>query len=124
MVHYRHHPLCGREVRVVRRCPQISADSLLVVLPDGSPCGLPEWMLDPIACATLTDADQPLCAVVALQALRALIDAQPLASSLADPGDSLQKEDPCNASIAARDVGSAAPTELGPKPLVGPAARK
>jgi hypothetical protein len=81
-------------------------------------------MLDPVACAALTDAVQPLVAFAALRDLRALIDAQPVAPSLPVPADSLQKEGSCDASSAAGVTGSAAPTELGREPLVGSLARE
>src|SRR5258708_10978700 len=78
---YRYHPLFNREVQIVRRCPNVTPDGILIVLPDGSRWALPSWMLDSVACSSLTDDLEPHIALPALRALRQLIDAQPLPSS-------------------------------------------
>ena len=78
---YRYHPLFGSEVRVLRRFPKVSAGSVLVVLPDETHGAIPEWMLDPVACAGLTDEPSPRISLGALRELRALLDSQSLSSS-------------------------------------------
>ena len=51
---------------------------VVVVLPDGTRCGLPGWMLDAQHCTGLMDAHSPRIALAALLAIRRLIDAQDL----------------------------------------------
>src|SRR5262249_48029048 len=80
-IKYRHHPLFGRQVRIARRCPNDSPDSVVVLLPNGTSCTLPRWMLDPAACATLLDAPHPFIALDALISPRNLLDAPPLPSA-------------------------------------------
>ena len=53
----------------------------MIALPDGTPCVLPTWMLDPARCATMIDSDKPRIAVAAIRALRELLDEQPLFSA-------------------------------------------
>ncbi len=71
---YRYHPLFNREAQIVRRCPNVPPDGILIVLPDGSRCVLPSWMLDPVVCSSFTDDSDPRIALSALWALRQLID--------------------------------------------------
>jgi hypothetical protein len=71
---YRYHPLFNREAQVVRRCPNVPPDGILIVLPDGSRCVLPSWMLDPVVCSSFTDDSDPRIALSTLWALRQLID--------------------------------------------------
>jgi hypothetical protein len=71
---YRYHPLFNREAQVVRRCPNVPPDGILIVLQDGSRCVLPSWMLDPVVCSSFTDDLEPRIALPALWALRQLID--------------------------------------------------
>jgi len=71
---YRYHPLFNREAQVVRRCPNVPPDGILIVLADGSRCVLPSWMLDPVVCSSFTDDLEPCIALSALWALRQLID--------------------------------------------------
>jgi hypothetical protein len=71
---YRYHPLFNREAQVVRRFPNVPPDGILIVLPDGSRCVLPSWMLDPVVCSSFTDDSDPRIALSALWALRQLID--------------------------------------------------
>src|SRR5262249_48612446 len=75
---YRYHPLFNREAQIVRRCPNVRPEGLLIVLPDGYRCVLPSWMLDPVVCSSFTDDLEPRIALSALRALRQLIDTQPL----------------------------------------------
>ena len=75
-IHYRFHPLYDCEVEVVVQFPRISPGVVLIVLPDQSRCALPEWMLDPIACAGLVDRPEPMISPAALCRLRELLDAQ------------------------------------------------
>src|SRR5262249_45348707 len=89
---YRYHPLFNHEVQIVRRYPNISPDGILIVLPDSSRCVLPSWMLDQVACSSLTDDQEPHIAVPALRALRQLIDAHPLLS----PKPSVRSDVPAN----------------------------
>ena len=63
---YRYHPFFGHEVRVVRRFRRVSADSLIVELPDGLQLAVPPWMLDPIACAPLCVMPLPRISLTAL----------------------------------------------------------
>jgi hypothetical protein len=70
--------LHGRQVTIIRRCCTESLDGVMVTLPDGTPCVLPAWMLDPVCCAAMTDSEIPRIAVAAIRALRDLLDEQPL----------------------------------------------
>ena len=81
---YRFHPLFGKSISVIRRYPITSPDGVIIALPDGSKCALPLWMLDPVFCASLTILPEPRIAIVALRALRELIDS----SSLLSPSSS------------------------------------
>jgi hypothetical protein len=73
-VHYRYHPLCGRDVRVVRRYQDDWTQGVIVLLPDATRCALPSWMLDEVFCAGLAEADHPRVAITALCALGKLLD--------------------------------------------------
>jgi len=88
---YRYHPLFNREAQVVRRCPNVPPDGILIVLPDGSRCVLPSWMLDPVVCSSFTDDLEPRIALPALWALRQLID-----QSLPLPKPSVTSGTPAN----------------------------
>ena len=83
VVAYRHHPLYGREVTVIRRCRTDSNDGLMITLPDQTPCVLPAWMLDFDRCAALMDCPHPSISLVALQSLRELLQSQSLSSPAA-----------------------------------------
>ena len=72
---YRHHPLCGVEVTVVRYLRRHSTDPVVIVrCPDHAQIALPEWMLNSVACDRLSDEAQPRVAISALVALKRLLD--------------------------------------------------
>ena len=75
---YRHHPLYDKEVRIIQRHPY--RNGVIVVLPDGSPCELPAWMLDPIFCMGLSEETDASLSLQALRNLRHLLDTHPLSS--------------------------------------------
>ena len=75
-VHYRHHPLFGRQVRVVARRKGVGSEDVVVELPDGTNCALPGWMLDATVCAALTDSAVAVISRAALRALCRLVDSQ------------------------------------------------
>jgi hypothetical protein len=72
---YRHHPLYGSEVAVVRYLRR-TADAKIVIIRrvDGMQFAVPEWMLNATVCADLTDETEPRIALGALRELRHLID--------------------------------------------------
>ncbi|HEY5547012.1 MAG TPA: hypothetical protein VIK50_13255 [Gemmatimonadaceae bacterium] len=51
---------------------------MVITLADDVEVAIPTWMLDPLACAQLTDEARPRIAVSALRDLRALLDQQSL----------------------------------------------
>lgn len=75
-VWYRHHPLFGTDVCIVRRANRVGPQHVLIMLPDESHCAIPTWMLDEAFCNGLVDAAEPCIAVAALHRLRMLIDEQ------------------------------------------------
>jgi hypothetical protein len=75
-VAYRHHPLAGRCVEVLRRRKQGDAEQVVITLPDETRCVLPAWMLDPVHCDAMPQEPHPRVALAALKRLRALLDAQ------------------------------------------------
>jgi hypothetical protein len=88
-IHYRHHPLYGREVEVVRRSERIGDSDVIVHLPDDTWCAVPYWMLEEGLCAGLIDASAPLVSVPALRSLIRLLDSQKEAMSCS--GHEIQK---------------------------------
>ena len=74
-IHYRHHPLFGEEVEVLRRCRRDAVDCVMIVVADGTRCLIPKWMLDSASCSTVVDQDTPTIAFSALCSLRDLLDA-------------------------------------------------
>ena len=72
-VHYRHHPLFGQDVRVVRALRQRGAPSVIIELPDGAQIAVPKWMLDPLRCRSMREEDTPIIAIGALVELSALV---------------------------------------------------
>ena len=78
-VFYRHHPLCGEHVEVIRR---YRAGTVMIVVSDGTHCLIPHWMLDAAACSAVSDEVRPRISVDALRALRDLLDAQTLSFQL------------------------------------------
>ena len=75
-LHYRHHPLFGREVEVFRHSNRVGDGDLIVRLPDDTWCAVPQWMLEEGVCARLVDAPTPLLSVRALRSLIRLLDSQ------------------------------------------------
>jgi len=71
-VHYPFHPFYGEHVQIFRRR---SPDTVVLVLPDESHLVIPDWMLDPIACAEVRRASEPVISILALHSLRKLLDA-------------------------------------------------
>ena len=82
-IHYRHHPFHGESVAIVRRLRRYTAECVVITLADEVQVAVPAWMLDPLACAQLTDEARPRIAVSALCDLRALLDQQPLLAPVA-----------------------------------------
>ena len=76
VIHYRWHPLCGRELDVCGRHVRGGESSFVVVLPDGTRSEIPEWMTraDAGNGARLVSSP-PTVSVAALRALRRLLDA-------------------------------------------------
>ena len=71
---YRHHPLYGVEVTVVRYLRRTSTAPVVIVrCPDGVQIAVPEWMLNATACDRLADQAQPLIGLSSLLTLRRLI---------------------------------------------------
>jgi hypothetical protein len=71
MVHYRYHARFGEQVVILRR---FNGTHQLVQLSNDVRLAIPAWMLDPVACAQLSDASHPRISVSALLTLRRLID--------------------------------------------------
>jgi hypothetical protein len=67
---YPYHPFYGQELAVVR---EDKSGLLFVKAPGGFVQGLPRWMTDASACATVRSAPDPLCSAQALLQLAALI---------------------------------------------------
>ena len=76
-IHYRHHPLYGSEVEVVRvrRCRE---GVLTVKVPAGFQLALPSWMLDPVHCGGLLQETRPRVSLAALLELQVLVANQRL----------------------------------------------
>jgi hypothetical protein len=70
---YRYHAHFGTQVVILRR---FNATHQLVQLKNDLRLAIPDWMLDPIACAQLSDSSLPRISVSALLTLRRLIDDQ------------------------------------------------
>lgn len=81
---YRHHPLYGTEVEVVRYLRRTNPAILVVKLPDGRQLAVPEWMLSPLMCEQLKEEAEPRIALAALQELRQLIDIQTSLASVSE----------------------------------------
>ena len=77
-IHYRHHPNCGQSVDVIRCLRRQHDETFIVKVDEETRLAVPGWMLDPIVCDGLREADRPEIAVDALLGLRALLDVQPL----------------------------------------------
>ena len=121
VVAYRHHPLYGREVTVIRHCRGDSIDGVMITLPDQTPCVLPAWMLDSERCAALMDCPHPRMSLAALQTLRELLQSQSLSSPAAvehaDVSRSLQGEHD------ASDISSSKNDSVGSKRSVAATSR-
>ena len=77
-IHYRHHPLHGTEVEVVRVLRRDGEEVFTVKVPTGFQLALPSWMLDPIHCGSLPQEARPRLSLAALLELQALMAIQPL----------------------------------------------
>ncbi len=95
-IHYPHHPHYGESVDIIRCLRRQHDETFIVKLSGESRLAVPGWMLDPMVCDGLREADRPEIALDALLALRALLDVQPLSeqknpsssgSSPSIPGD-------------------------------------
>ena len=75
-IHYPHHPRCGDEVTVVRRCRSFGLHQIQVVLPSGDQLVIPEWMLDEHSCCGMGIVERPIFSMSSLLALRDLLRAQ------------------------------------------------
>jgi hypothetical protein len=76
-IHYRHHPVHGEHVEIVRGLRRYTTDCLVIKLRDDVQVAVPSWMLDPVSCQQLTDEARPRIAVSALSELRELVDSRP-----------------------------------------------
>lgn len=76
----------------------------MIALPDGTPCVLPVWMLDPACCAAVIDCDRPRLSVASLQTLRELIDEQSLSETAA--AEHAEASDSTQGAHDALDAGS------------------
>jgi len=98
-IHYPHHPNYGEFVECIRRLRREGEEAFIVKLENGSQRSVPGWMLDPVVCAALREADSPELSLEALVALRTLLDAQPLSEPpLSASSGSLPLEPPLSAS--------------------------
>ena len=86
-IHYRHHPNFGESVDIIRCLRRQPDEAFIVKLNGESRLAVPGWMLDPLVCDGLREAERPEIAIDALLALRALLDAQ-LLSELQNPSSS------------------------------------
>ena len=77
-IHYRHHPLYGSEVEVVRVRRRCGEEVLTVKVPAGFELAVPSWMLDPIHCGGLPQEARPRVSLAALLELQALMRSQDL----------------------------------------------
>jgi hypothetical protein len=75
-IHYRHHPLHGTEVEVVRVLRRDGEEVFTVKVPAGFQLALPSWMLDPIYCGSLPQEGRPRVSLAALLELEALMASQ------------------------------------------------
>src|SRR5664279_3010093 len=75
---YHCHPFYGVEVEVIRHLRRTDTVIFIVRLPGGSQIAVPDWMLDPQACARFTNEAEPRVSIDALFDLRRLIDAHGL----------------------------------------------
>lgn len=73
-VSYRHHPLFGHEVEVVRAIRHGIEPSVIVRTSEGLQIAVPCWMLDGQACAALKEEDSPRVCISALVKLAELIE--------------------------------------------------
>ena len=73
-IHYRYHPLFGKEVEVYRRLNPRISEQVIVHLPDDTKCALPAWMLDEGFCCGLSDAGTARVNVDGLRAVATLLD--------------------------------------------------
>jgi hypothetical protein len=72
---YRHHPLYGVEVGLIRYLRRSTAAPVVIVrCPDRRQIALPEWMLSSVACDRFSDQAQPRVAISALLDLRRLLN--------------------------------------------------
>jgi len=89
---YPYHPFFGQTVKLVRRIRRQTSDSVIIKLPDGLEIAIPFWMLDPLACNEVKDADAPFVSTNALLALDELLKSSglllPKPSSTSGPSQS------------------------------------
>jgi hypothetical protein len=72
---YRHHPLYGVEVGVIRYLRRNSTAPVVIIrCPDRKQIAVPEWMLSPVACDRFSDEAQPRVAIGALLTLKRLLN--------------------------------------------------
>jgi len=79
-IYYPHHPQAGERIAVERTVQHAGQLHFTIDLPDGARGLLPAWMTEPGA-ASCPLVDLPKLPIATLQALRLLIDAQPLSSA-------------------------------------------
>lgn len=107
-IHYPHHPRCGDEVTVVRRCRSFGLHQIQVVLPSGDQLVIPEWMLDEHSCCGMEIVEHPTLSISSLFTLRDLLHAQHRPSS---PSDQLVLE------ASSPGGASCEPTPSGPSSM-------
>ena len=71
-IHYPFHPLCGQSLRVRRRATFPRGEYVYCELPDGTICGFPSWMADPVRGPSFTSGS-PLASAAALADLWSLL---------------------------------------------------
>jgi hypothetical protein len=118
-VHYRHHPLFGKEVEVSKRFRHASVASVMIVVADGTRGLIPQWMLDSDACSAVSDEDTPRISVSALCLLRDLLDAQTLSSwpTSDSPGASSSKGGSSDVEASIKSESVEAPLGSGQLPV-------
>ena len=109
-IHYRYHPLFGKEVEVYRRLNPRVSEQVIVHLPDDTKCALPAWMLDESFCCGLSDADTARVSANALRAVATLLDHQPsLVGSSSDAfNQNLKKKSPTSINPNSSSAGARA----------------
>ena len=78
-IHYRYHPLFGKELEVVHKRDSRSHQEMITQLPDGTRCVLPGWMFDESYCLALPEATSAVISIQSLIQLAELLASQEFA---------------------------------------------